>query len=244
VTFSSANPGAAVAVEFSSVSKQYGALRPLRIEALSLAADDRIALVGLDRPAAEVFVNLVTGASLPDAGTIRVFGRSTLEIVDSSDWLSTLDRFGILSDRAPLMDSLTIVQNLAMPFTLEIEPPPADIREQAIRLAAEAGLGPATWEQRIGELDALARLRVRLARALALNPSIILFEHTSATLPRSAVTPFGRELLAIVEAREAAAIALTMDQEFAGAIATKTLTLDAASGRVAETRSSKFRFWS
>jgi ABC-type transporter Mla maintaining outer membrane lipid asymmetry ATPase subunit MlaF len=244
VTFSSANPGAAVAVEFSSVSKQYGALRPLRIEALSLAADDRIALVGLDRPAAEVFVNLVTGASLPDAGTIRVFGRSTLEIVDSSDWLSTLDRFGILSDRAPLMDSLTIVQNLAMPFTLEIEPPPADIREQAIRLAAEAGLGPATWEQRIGELDAIARLRVRLARALALNPSIILFEHTSATLPRSAVTPFGRELLAIVEAREAAAIALTMDQEFAGAIATKTLTLDAASGRVAETRSSKFRFWS
>jgi len=244
VTFSSANPGAAVAVEFSSVSKQYGALRPLRIEALSLAADDRIALVGLDRPAAEVFVNLVTGASLPDAGTIRVFGRSTLEIVDSSDWLSTLDRFGILSDRAPLMDSLTIVQNLAMPFTLEIEPPPADIREQAIRLAAEAGLGPATWEQRIGELDAIARLRVRLARALALNPSIILFEHTSATLPRSAVTPFGRELLAIVEAREAAAIALTMDQEFAGAIATKTLTLDAASGRVAETRPSKFKFWS
>ena len=114
----------AAAVELSSVSKQYGALRPLRIEQLSIAPDDRIALVGLDQPAAEVFVNLVTGASLPDAGTIRVFGRSTLEIADSADWLSTLDRFGIVSDRAPLIDALSIVQNLSMPFTLEIEPPP------------------------------------------------------------------------------------------------------------------------
>jgi ribose transport system ATP-binding protein len=232
------------AVELTSVTKQYGALRPLRFEHLTIAADDRIALLGLDQPAAEVFVNLVTGASLPDTGTIRVFGRSTLEIADSSDWLSTLDRFGIVSDRAPLIDALSIVQNLAMPFTLEIEPPPPDIREQATRLAGEAGLVPAMWDRRVGEVDAVSRVRIRIARALALNPSIVLFEHTSATLPRADVAVFGRELLAIVERRQAAAIAITMDPEFASAVARKTLTLDAATGRVTEARSSKFKFWS
>jgi ABC-type transporter Mla maintaining outer membrane lipid asymmetry ATPase subunit MlaF len=239
-----ANARAAAAVELTSVTKQYGALRPLRIEQLTIAPDDRIALLGLDQPAAEVFVNLVTGASLPDTGTIRVFGRSTLDIADSSDWLSTLDRFGIISDRAPLIDALSIVQNLAMPFTLEIEPPPPEIRDQAIRLAGEAGLGPLTWDKRVGEVDAVSRVRIRIARALALNPSIILFEHASATLPRPDVSTFGRELLAIVEKREAAAIAITMDTEFAGAVATKTLTLDAATGRVTEARSSRFKFWS
>jgi len=162
----------AAAVEITSVSKQYGALRPLRVEQLTLGVDDRIALVGLDQPAAEVFVNLVTGASLPDAGVINVFGRSTLDIVDSSDWLSTLDRFGIVSDRAPLIDALSIVQNLSMPFTLDIEPPSTDIREQATRLAGEAGLGPQTWDRRVGDLDAVERVRIRIARALALNPSI------------------------------------------------------------------------
>ena len=234
----------AAAVELTSVTKQYGALRPLRIEELTIAADDRIALVGLDQPAAEVFVNLVTGASLPDAGVIKVFGRSTLDIADSSDWLSTLDRFGIVSDRAPLIDSLSIVQNLSLPFTLEIEPPPPDIREQATRLAAEAGLGPEMWDKRVGDVDAVARVRIRIARAVALNPSIILFEHTSATLPRQQVPHFGREILAIVEKRAAAAIALTMDAEFAAAVAARTLTLDGATGRVSEARSGKFRFWS
>lgn len=234
----------AAAVEFTSVSKQYGALRPLRIERLTIAAGDRIALVGLDQPAAEVFVNLITGASLPDAGVINVFGRSTVDIVDSSDWLSTLDRFGIVSDRAPLIDGLSIVQNLAIPFTLEVEPPPPEIREQATRLAGEAGLGPEAWDRRVGELGAVERVRIRIARALALNPSILLFEHTSATLPRPSVFPFGREILTIVEKRQAAAIALTMDPEFASAVASKTLTLDAATGRVTEARTSRFKFWS
>ena len=241
---SPADSRAAAAVELTSVSKQYGALRPLRIEQLKIAPDDRIALLGLDQPAAEVFVNLVTGASLPDTGTIRVFGRSTLDIADSSDWLSTLDRFGIVSDRAPLIDALSIVQNLSMPFTLEIEPPPPDIRELAMRLAGEAGLGPEMWDKRVGDVDAVSRVRIRIARALALNPSILLFEHTSATLPRQSVTLFGREILALAEKREAAAIVLTMDTEFANAVGSKTLRLDAATGRVENARSSTFKFWS
>jgi ABC-type transporter Mla maintaining outer membrane lipid asymmetry ATPase subunit MlaF len=109
---------AAAAVELTSVTKQYGALRPLRVEQLTIAPQDRIALLGLDQPAAEVFVNLVTGASLPDTGTIRVFGRSTLDIADSSDWLSTLDRFGIISDRAPLIDSLVTGEHRELPVNL------------------------------------------------------------------------------------------------------------------------------
>jgi ABC-type polar amino acid transport system ATPase subunit len=242
VTAADSRPAAAV--ELTSVIKQYGALRPLRIEQLTIAADDRIALLGLDQPAAEVLVNLVTGASLPESGMIKVFGRSTLDIADSSDWLSTLDRFGIVSDRAPLIDALSIVQNLAMPFTLDIEPPPPDIRQQATRLASEAGLGPEMWDRRVGDVDPVSRVRIRIARALALNPSIMVFEHTSATLPRQSVSTFGREILTMVEKREAAAIVLTMDAEFANAVASKTLTLDAATGRVAEARSTKFKFWS
>ena len=216
----------------------------MRLEALTLGVNERMALMGFDRPAAEAFINLITGATLPDSGTVKVYGRSTLEIVDSAGWLSTLDRFGIVSDRAPFMDALTVVQNLSMPFTLEIEPPPDDIRDQAIRLASEAGLSESQWHAKMGTLSPVDRLRVRMARALALNPSILLFEHASATLPRSDVQRFARELLAIVERRQAASIALTMDAEFADAIGSRTLTLDPATGRFSENRRASFKFWS
>jgi ABC-type polar amino acid transport system ATPase subunit len=231
------------ALELISVSKQYGALRPLRVERLEVGTGDQIALLGLDQPAAEVFINLVTGASLPDAGTIRVLGRATVEIADSSDWLSTLDRFGIVSERAALLDALSIVQNLAMPFSLEIEPPSDHLREQASRLAREVGLAETAWDRPVAELDAVSRVRLRLARALAFNPSIMLFEHTSATIPRPEIPAFARQIRAVIERRGVASIVLTMDTEFAAAVAAKTLTLDPSTGRVSEGRLGKIKFW-
>src|SRR5207244_2048884 len=84
----------------------------------SVGVGEHVALVGLDPIASEVFVNLLTGATLPESGDVRVFGRPTSAIADSDDWLATVDRFGIVSERAVLLDQLTILQNLAMPFTL------------------------------------------------------------------------------------------------------------------------------
>lgn len=231
-------------LELVSVSKQYGALRPLRLDGLKIAAGEHVALMGLDQPAAEVFINLVTGASLPDSGTVRVFGRSTAEIADSSDWLSTLDRFGIVSDRAVLLDPLSIVQNLAMPFSLEIEPPPPEIRDQAIELAREVGLAEQIWNRPVGELDPVDRVRLRVARALALNPAIMLFEHTSSTVARADVAPLGLDIRATLTRRGAAVIALTMDREFAAAVAIRILTLEPATGRFTEGRLGKMKFWS
>jgi ABC-type polar amino acid transport system ATPase subunit len=231
-------------LELSSVSKQYGALRPLRLDGLKIAVGEHVALMGLDQPAAEVFINLVTGASLPDTGTVRVVGRSTAEIADSSDWLSTLDRFGIVSDRAVLLDPLSSVQNLAMPFSLEIEPPPPEIREQAIGLAREVGLAEHAWDRSVAELSPVDRVRLRVARALALNPPIVVFEHASATVSRADVTPLGRDIRAALARRGAAGIALTMDREFAAAVATRILTLEPATGRCTEGRLGKMKFWS
>ena len=58
------------ALVVTDVEKQYGGLRPLRIRDLRLQAGRATMVLGFDRPTAEVFVNLITGASLPDRGTI------------------------------------------------------------------------------------------------------------------------------------------------------------------------------
>ena len=117
-------------VEITAVRKSYGALRPLRIQSLSVLPGERVSIAGLDTPAAELMVNLVTGASVPDEGEIRVFGRRTVDVADGEEWLASLDRFGIVSDRAVLLEGATLAQNLALPFTLEIDPVSADTRER------------------------------------------------------------------------------------------------------------------
>ena len=221
-------------LEFAGTSKDYRGLRPLRIERLTVAAGEQIAILGFDLVSAEVFINLATGATLPDAGEISVFGRPTSAISDSADWLATIDRFGIVSERAVLLDQFTVIQNLAMPFTLEIEPPPDDIRRRAERVAAEVGLPASAWTRPVAELDAAARARVRLGRALALDPAVLLLEHASAALERHDVAKLGADIRATAERRAVAIVAATADEPFARAVARRVLNLEPATGRLRE----------
>ena len=226
----------AAVLEFAGASKAYGGLRPLRIAKLRVAAGDRVALLGFDQPTAEVFVNLATGATLPDAGEVSVFGLPTRAIEDSADWLATVDRFGIVSERAVLLDALTVIQNLSMPFTLEIEPPPDPVRERAEALAREVGLDEAAWTRPVAELGPAGWLRVRFGRAIALGPTILLLEHASARLAREQVAALGAQLRAVAAARGIALVALTADGAFAKAVAERVLTLEPATGRLKEQR--------
>jgi ABC-type transporter Mla maintaining outer membrane lipid asymmetry ATPase subunit MlaF len=134
-------------VELLSVIKNYQGLRPLRVTSLTIGAHDQVALTGLDQVAAQVLADLITGATLPDAGTITVFGRPTSSLTDGADWLSLIERIGIVSERAVLLDGLTVIQNLAMPFSLDIEPPSPELRGRAAALAAEVGLPRDAWDQ-------------------------------------------------------------------------------------------------
>ena len=223
-------------LEVVGVSKAYGALRPLRIRELSVAPGESVAIVGLDAGAAEILVNLITGATLPDAGDIRIFGRATGAIADSSDWLSTVDRFGIVSDRAVLLDQLSIVQNLSMPFTLDVEPPPDDVRAQAAALAHEVGVDAASLDVPMGIADDQARTRVRLGRALALDPQVLLLEHATATLASDTAHSFGADVRAIAARRGIAIVALTADERFASAVASRVLVHHPADGALGEKR--------
>jgi ABC-type transporter Mla maintaining outer membrane lipid asymmetry ATPase subunit MlaF len=225
-------------LEIAGVSKDYRGLRPLRIHELTVAAGESVALLGFDQPAAEVLINLVTGASLPDAGSIRLFGRETTAISDSADWLATVDRFGIVSERAVLLEQLTVIQNLAMPFTLDIEPPGEDVRARAACLATEAGLSESTWARPVAQLDAVAHVRVRLGRALALDPAVLLLEHVSAGLAPADAGSLAGDLLALAARRGAAVVAATADEGFASAVAGRVLTLDPATGRLHDHRRS------
>jgi ABC-type transporter Mla maintaining outer membrane lipid asymmetry ATPase subunit MlaF len=219
-------------LELRNVQKDYRGLRPLRIQQFALRQGESVALIGFDQISAEVFVNLVTGATMPDTGEVRVFGQSTGDISDGDAWLASLDRFGILSDRAVLLDQLTVAQNLAVPFSLELEPIPEAVVRVVRRLAAEVGLGDSELVRPVAEIDAPTRLRVRLGRAIALNPRVLLGEHPNASLGPDDVPAFAADLSRVVSGRGLASVTLTADRTFAAAIAEQVLALQPATGQL------------
>ena len=226
------------ALEISGVVKDYNGLRPLRIEQLTALPGEQIAVLGLDAPSAEMLVNLITGTSLPDRGEIRVLGELTSKIQDSDAWMMFVDRLGIVSQRAVLLDALSVVQNLAIPFSLDVEPLSPELRTRAVTLAEEVGLAPSVFDGPVGGLEPTARVRVRLGRALALNPEILLIEHPSSNVSRDQVAPLGRDIRSTIAKRGATGLTLTADKDLAQAIADRALTLEPATGRLTPLRAS------
>jgi ABC-type transporter Mla maintaining outer membrane lipid asymmetry ATPase subunit MlaF len=224
-------------LEVADVEKRYQALRPLRLRSLIVRAAERVAVVGLDAGAAEVLVNLVTGAGLPDRGTVRVLGQATSDIVGGDEWLASLDRFGILSPRGVLLEAATIAQNLAVPFTLQIDPMPPEIASRVAELAAACGIVASggkdadAWLMRLaGEVPPEIRSRAHLARAIALEPRLVLLEHPTAELSEATRGPFAADVVRVTDARKLATLVITQDQPFAHAVAHRVLKLDPASG--------------
>ena len=101
-------------LEINDLVKDYQALRPLRIKSLTLVPGDLLAISGLDAVAAETFVHLVTGATLPDSGDIALFGHNTKTITDGEAWLKSLDGVGMVTARGIVIEMFTVLQNIAM----------------------------------------------------------------------------------------------------------------------------------
>jgi ABC-type lipoprotein export system ATPase subunit len=183
-----------------------------------------------------VLVNLVTGASVPDEGEVVVLGRSTHAIADGDEWLASLDRFGIVSPRAVLLDGATLLQNLAMPYTLEIDPIPPGVASRAAALGVEAGIPGGRLHQPIAQLTPQIRARAHLARAVALDPALLILEHPTADLPPEDRKALATDLTRVTSVRRLATLIISEDAEFSAAAATRRYTLEGATGELRKPR--------
>jgi ABC-type transporter Mla maintaining outer membrane lipid asymmetry ATPase subunit MlaF len=228
-------------VQLRDVVKDYRSLRPLRVHSLDLHLGQTLALCGFDQLTAEILVDLITAAIVPDTGEVTVFGQPTTAITDRQAWLRTLDRFGLLTERAVLVEQFTVEQNLAIPYSLSVENLGHELRARVAALGEEIGFVPSDLGRPSGVLPPIGRLRLRLGRALAMSPTVLLAEHPNATVPPDEAARFGADLRRIVKARGMSALVLTADQEFARVAADQVLVLHPATGTLKS--SSGWRRW-
>ena len=213
------------------VRKDYRSLRPLRIQQLEVTAGQSVALLGFDQAMAEIFIDLLTGRSVPDEGEVVTLGRPTTAIADADAWLATLDRFGIVSERGVLVGELSVEHTLALAFSFALDALPGDVKGRVAAIAGEVGLGP-SLQALAGSLTPLSRLRLRLGRALAHEPRVLVLDHPSAPLPAADAQVFAADVRRVTAGKPLGTVVLTADRAFAAAAAADVLTLQPATGEL------------
>ena len=221
-------------LEVRDLVKSYQALRPLRIAHLAVTTGDVVCLGGVDAPAAERLVHLITGATLPDQGSVTLFGQDTRAITDGGAWLKSLDGVGLVTARGILIEAFSVLQNVAMSFTLDVDPIDPRVVPQAGAVARDAGIDASLFDVPAGKVAPEMQMRVHLARALALGPQLLIAEHPSAALPRPAVAAFGADLARAAASRGLALLVITADDALAKAAGGQRLELVPASGELRE----------
>src|SRR5262245_215811 len=139
-------------LEISRLKKDHQALRPLRIAYLRVTAGDVISIGGIDAAAAETLVHLITGATLPEEGDVTLFGVNTREITDSGAWLNSLDGIGMVTSRGILVEAFSVLQNIAMSYTLDVDPIDPRVVPLAGELARSVGIDAAAFDLPAGKV--------------------------------------------------------------------------------------------
>jgi phospholipid/cholesterol/gamma-HCH transport system ATP-binding protein len=173
-------PMSAPAVEFSHVSKSFGGRPVLDDVSFQVAAGRSVCILGRSGTGKSVALKHVVGLLTPDSGRVLVEGQD-IGRLDRRDLSRVRQRIGFLFQNAALFDSITVGENVEFPMRRHTQLGDDEIRARARALLAQVGL-ERDYEKMPADLSGGMRKRAGLARALALEPAILLADEPGAGL--------------------------------------------------------------
>jgi phospholipid/cholesterol/gamma-HCH transport system ATP-binding protein len=219
-----------IAVELAGVRKAYDGVPVLRGIDLSVAAGELLAIVGQSGEGKSVLLRHVIGLEQPDAGRIVVGG------IDLPRYLATASeqkpfRIAMVFQNAALLASLTVAENVSLRLHEERRKSATEIAAATRRVLEQVEL--AGSEKKLpSELSGGMRKRVSIARALAIEPDLILYDEPTADLDPILTEQIGALIRRIKDTRGATQLIVTHNLPLARATADHIALLE--KGRVAD----------
>ena len=171
---------AAPAVRLAGVSKAFGARTVLDDVSFEVPTGCGFVILGRSGTGKSVTLRLIIGLLAPDHGRVFVHGEEVNRLTRAE--LSRVRRgVGFLFQNAALFDSISVGENVAFPLRRHTKLPDGEIRGIALRKLESVGLGR-EYDKMPGALSGGMRKRAALARALALDPRLLLVDEPSAGL--------------------------------------------------------------
>lgn len=168
-------------VQLTDVTVRFGSQTILREINLRIPAGQTLVLLGESGCGKTVLMKTLIGLVRPTIGTVLFDGNNVHAISERE--LSRLRlRYGFVFQNAALFDSMTIAQNVAFPLRQDGRFTNAQIRELVLSRLNEVGLPGNVIYKKPAELSGGMRKRVGLARALIMNPELILYDEPTTGL--------------------------------------------------------------
>jgi phospholipid/cholesterol/gamma-HCH transport system ATP-binding protein len=230
-----------IAVEFKGVMKSFGAKRVLNDVSFQIGQGQALCLLGRSGTGKSVTLKLIMALMRPDSGEVLVDQDNVVGMEERQ--LSLVRRkLGYLFQDAALFDSLTLYENLALPLSRLTKKSKDEIDQVTRRVLTDVGLG-ADGAKYPSALSGGMKKRAGLARALVLEPKILLADEPSSGLDRITAVEIDELLMRCKTERGTALIIVTHDVHGARRVADQVAVLDkgnlVAFGSVAEVSQSE-----
>jgi phospholipid/cholesterol/gamma-HCH transport system ATP-binding protein len=210
-------------VRLEEVTKSFGAHKVLDRVTFEVPRGTACCILGRSGTGKSVTLKHIVGLIKPDDGHVRVHGEDVPTL--NARELSRVRRgIGFLFQNAALFDSITVGENVAFPMRRHTDLPDVDIRDRARQKLESVGLG-GDYDKMPSELSGGMRKRAGLARAMALDPDLLLVDEPSAGLDPITSAEIDELLLTLKKERHTTLIVVTHNIPSARTIGDELLML-------------------
>lgn len=220
-----AKDGSAPAIAVEDLHKSFGNQKVLSGISLAVSRSETLAVLGRSGTGKSVLLRLIIGLEKPDSGSVHIFDRDITGL--GLDQLGEIRmKMGFLFQHAALYDSLTVEQNVAFPLrhhrkTLS----KSEQGDRVMQLLAEVGM-EGHREKMPSDISGGMQKRVGLARALALEPDVLLLDEPTTGLDPISAAEIDDLVLKLQAEHHMASIVVTHDLHSAKTIADRLALLN------------------
>lgn len=197
---------------------------------LNVESGDALVVLGRSGTGKSVLLKLLIGLEKPDSGSICIAGREITGL-EEDDLNEIRKKIGFLFQQAALYDSMTIEENVEFPLKRHSQLSEEERKKRVSELLRTVGLD-SNLEKLPGELSGGMKKRVGLARALALDPEIVMFDEPTAGLDPMTAAEIDELILDLKKKRKITSVIVTHDIPSARRVSDRVVMLD--QGKVVE----------
>ncbi|MGA2032294.1 MAG: ATP-binding cassette domain-containing protein [Thermoguttaceae bacterium] len=211
-------------IRLENLSIEFTAHRVLRDINLEVGRGQTLAVIGESGCGKTVLLKTIIGLLWPVRGRV-LFDGQDMALLGDRELTRQRTRFGFLFQQAALFDSMTVAQNVAFPLRQHTPKSAAEVREIVLARLAEVGLPGNILFKKPAELSGGMRKRVGLARALAMEPEVVLYDEPTTGLDPIMSDVINELILSTRQRHPVTSVIVTHDMRTAQKVADRVVML-------------------